>query len=58
LNLVISNTKGQNLLIVAQDFFLEIDDAWIVLVFVVAQDKAAIKFNNARERQLGAFGVV
>jgi hypothetical protein len=58
LHLVIPEAERLKLAVVRGDLLLELDNARVVFVSFVTLDKAAVKLDNPRERELGAFGVV
>lgn len=56
--MVIPEAERLKLAVVRGDLLLELDNARVVFVSFVTLDKAAIKLDNSRKRELGAFGVV
>lgn len=58
LHLVIPEAERLKLAVVRGDLLLELDNARVVFVSFVTLDKAAVKLDNSRKRELGAFGVV
>ena len=58
LHLVIPEAERLKLAVVRGDLLLELDNARVVFVAFVTLDKAAVKLDNPRKRELGAFGFV
>lgn len=56
--MVIPEAERLKLAVVRGDLLLELDNARVVFVAFVTLDKAAVKLDNSRKRELGAFGVV